>query len=133
MNELLLRRRAIIGMTGSKEPINYFDADVFWENGTFIGNNINGFLQYEFQVPYGNYIISTNVINNESANIASVMARQYASNASPSSGGNGVFVDRPRQIANTSTVAICIRTISSGYLHWDKESFSPYYIKIEKI
>lgn len=112
--------------------MNIFNKDVFWDEGSATNGGNEGFQYYGFPVENGSYIISTNVIDNAATNIASVMATDRF--GSPTSGGSGVFNGRPRTLKIlTGYIYIYIRNRSSGYLTWTKETFAPYYVKIEPL
>ena len=130
MDVMQLRRNLLMQNDG-----NFFDIKKLWKSDLIIGTSEkNRYVQVV--LPNDNYVISTNVPDNTNKNVASVF---ITSNVEvPTSGSNGVFLNRPRSISKNSgntdvTRYVFIRIESSGgYLVWDEESFAPYYIKIEK-
>ena len=115
-------------MQGAKDP-NLFDIKKLWREGSIIGTT-EKFQYIGLSLPNGTYTVSTDVINNSNANVASVCVTN--SIGVPSSGHAGVFVNRPRTITVANDVKyIYIRVESAGgYLAWNEQTFSPYYIKI---
>jgi hypothetical protein len=116
-------------MTQTSKDQNLFDIKQLWRDGSIIGD-VEKFQYIGLLLSNGMYEVSTDVINNTNANVASVCVTN--SIGVPSSGSAGVFINRPRTInVNNGIKYIYIRVESSGgYLTWNEQSFTPYYIKV---
>ena len=112
---------------------NLLDINKLFSEGT-TNSSREGITRIQIPVSNGTYTISTNVIDNDDTNIASVFAwvNGLTPETVPTSSGSGVFKDAPRTINITNgIISIGIRTRSSSYLTWTAETFSPYYIQLE--
>lgn len=110
---------------------NLFNIAALWADGVNRKAGNDTCRYYTVPLPNGDYTVSTNVIDNSPATIASVFITNNTSTVS--STRNGVFLNAPRTItAENNYLVIAIRVISpDGYLAWDENSFAPYYIQLE--
>lgn len=128
LNGDFLEFGSILDITETKGK-NMFNILTLWdsnlENGT-----AEKFRYVAVQLPNGVYTVSTNVPDNTSSNVASVIAN--LDGLTFSSDSAGVFIGRPRTLSVTSGVMyIGVRTESGrGYNTYSKDTFE-YYIQIE--